>query len=73
MSYIRAKKVEQQEPATAEYGMALPEIDFEVHGRGDGGLDMNLEDEILQFVLALISQVDDLGEGEALVIWKEIF
>jgi hypothetical protein len=73
VSYIRSKKVDQQEPVTVEYGMTLPEIDFEVHGRGDGSLDMNLEDEILQFVLALIAQVDDLGEGEALVIWKEIF
>lgn len=73
MSYIRSKKVEQQEPATAEYGMALPEIDFEVRGRDDGSLDFNLDDEMLQFVLALIAQVDELDEGEALVVWKEIF
>ncbi len=73
MSYIRSKKVDQLEPDVAEHGFALPEIDFEVRGRDDGGLDMNLDDEVLQFVLGLIAQVDELGEGEALVVWKEIF
>lgn len=69
MSYIRAKKVEQEEPAAVEHGFALPEVDFEQRPT----LDMNLDDEMLDFVLDLIKQVNDLAEGEALVVWKEIF
>jgi hypothetical protein len=69
MSYIRAKLMEQEEPAAVEHGFSLPEIDSEQ--RPD--LDMNLDDEILDFVLALIGKVNALREGEALVVWKEIF
>jgi hypothetical protein len=69
MSYIRAKKVEQEEPVTVEYGFHLQEVSFE----DTPTLDMNLDDEVLDFVLALIQQVNDLPEGEALVVWKEIF
>lgn len=72
MSYIRSKRVEQVEPAAVEHGFALDEIDFEDR-KGDHQLDMNLDDEVLSFVLALIAQVDELAEGEALVVWKEIF
>lgn len=71
MSYIVARKVEQEEPVAVEHGFTVPEIDFE--DRAKNTLDRNLDDEILGFVLGLIEQVDDLGEGEALVIWKEIF
>ncbi len=71
MSYIVARRVDQQEPATAEYGMSIEEIDFE--DRGKNALDKNLDDEILDFILGLISQVNELSEGEALVVWKEIF
>ncbi|MET9385275.1 hypothetical protein ABZY09_30440 [Streptomyces sp. NPDC002928] len=67
MSYIRAQKVDQEEGAATEHGFALPEIDTEQ----DSTIDCN-DDEQLQFVLALISQVADLSEGEALVVWKEI-
>ena len=69
MSYIRAKKVEQEEPVTVEYGFHLQEVDFEAKPT----LDRSLDDEQLDFVLALIEQVNDLAEGEALVVWKEIF
>jgi len=71
MSYIVARKVEQEEPAAVEHGFTIPEIDFE--DRIKNTLDKNLDDEILGFVLGLIKQVDNLAEGEALVIWKEIF
>ncbi len=69
MSYIRAKKVEQEEPTAVDHGFALSEVDFEDRPT----LDMNLDDEMLDFVLDLIKQVNDLAEGEALVVWKEIF
>lgn len=69
MSYIRAKLIEQEEPVTVEHGFHLPEIDSEE----SPDLDMNLDDEILSFVLALIAKVNDLSEGEALVVWKDIF
>lgn len=69
MSYIRSKKVNQEEPVTVEHGFHLQEVDFE--DRPD--LDMNLDDEMLDFVLGLLAQVNGLNEGEALVIWKEIF
>jgi hypothetical protein len=71
MSYIVARKVDQGEPVAVEHGFTVPEIDFEE--RDDNTLDNNLDDEVLQFVLGLIEQVDNLREGEALVVWKEIF
>lgn len=69
MSYIRAKRMDQEEPVTVEHGFHLQEVSFD--DRPD--LDMNLDDEMLDFVLNLIAQVNDLSEGEALVVWKEIF
>jgi hypothetical protein len=69
MSYIRAKLVEQEEPVAVEHGFRVPEISFEDRPT----LDMNLDDEVLDFVLALIAKVNDLREDEALVVWKEIF
>ena len=71
MSYIVARKVEQEAPVGAEYGFALTEIDF--GERAKNALDMNLDDEILAFVLGVVRELDELSEGEALVIWKEIF
>lgn len=68
MSYLRAQVVEQEESAAVEHGFALPEIDVEK----DPTVDCN-DDEQLQFVLALINHVSELGQGEALVVWKEIF
>lgn len=72
MSYIVARKVEQEESVDVEHGFAVAEV-FDFQDRGQNILDNNLDDEILGFVLGLIKQVDDLAEGEALVIWKEIF
>ena len=69
MSYIRAKLVEQEEPAAVDHGFALSEISYE----DKPTLDMDLDAEILDFVLGLIEKVNDLAEGEALVVWKEIF
>jgi len=73
MSYIVARKVEQLQGRISgpDHGFAIDDIDFE--DRAKNTLDSNLDDEILGFVLGLIGQVDDLAEGEALVIWKEIF
>lgn len=71
MSYIVARKVEQEEPVAVEHGFHVPEIDFE--DRKQNTLDMNLDDEVLSFVQRLIGLVDNLAEGEALVIYKEIF
>ena len=66
MSYIRAKKVEDVQG----YGrLIIPDVDLEERP----SLDMNLDDEILDFVLGLIHEVNSLREGEALVVWKEIF
>lgn len=69
MSYVRADVVDQEETPAVEHGFALPTVDFEA----EHDLDMNLDDEMLDFVLALIAKVNDLREGEALVVWKEIF
>lgn len=71
MSYIVARVVEQEEPAAVEHGFALPEID--VTERDKNNLDNNLDDEILGFVLGAIGLIDELSEGQALVIYKEIF
>lgn len=65
MSYIRASKV--------EHGDSRLEINLPAIQRDQADLDMNLDDEILDFVLGLIEQVNELSEGEALVVWKEIF
>lgn len=71
MSYIIARKVDQEDPAAVEHGFTISEIDFE--DRDKNALDMDLDFEMLNFVLGLIAQVDELREGEALVVWKEIF
>lgn len=63
MSYIRANVVNR--------ASTTPLVDTTYVASPD--LDMNLDDEILQFVLGLIDKVDELSEGEALVVWKEIF
>lgn len=69
MSYLRAKKTDQNEPVLVDHGFALHEIDFEE----EPTLDADLDSEQLSFVLCLIGLVDQLAEGEALVVWKEIF
>lgn len=69
MSHIRAKLVDQGEAILYDHGFALPDINT----RGRADLDANLENELLGFVLGVIEELDDLDEGQALVIWKEIF
>ena len=66
MSYIQAFKVtpEFTPSDTLLIGIA-PDSTPKV-------IDNNL-DEMLSFVVALIRQVDELAEGEVLVIRKEIF
>jgi len=71
MSYLIARKVDLSPPAVAEEGFTLDEIDTSERDRNI--LDCNLDDEALAFAVGLIEQVDNLAEGEALVIWKEIF
>ena len=71
MSYIVARVVETEEAVTAQHGFYIPEIDLEE--RDKNTLDHNLDDEVLKFVVDLIALVDELAEGEALVVWKEIF
>ena len=67
MSYIRAKKMDAEVNADANLG------DIQAQEYGVPDLDMNLDDEVFQFVLGLVEQVENLAEGEALVVWKEIF
>lgn len=69
MSYIRAKLVAQEDPTTVEHGFHIPEISFE----DSPTLDMDMDFEILDFVLRLIDKVNELAENEALVVWKEVF
>lgn len=65
MSYIHLHKVEIQEEADGEH--AVPMI-------GDHNLITSRRDgEELSAVAKLIQQLDDLGEGEALVVWRDIF
>lgn len=73
MSYIVARKVDQEESDADgfDYGFRVAPINIE--DRDKNTLDSNLDDELLGFVLGLIEQVDNLSEGEALVVWKEIF
>lgn len=73
MSYIRAKKVEIEEGVVSRDGYVGLELPDHDEAGDDLDLDMNLDDEILNFVLRLIGQVEDLGEGEALVVWKVVF
>jgi hypothetical protein len=70
VSYIVARVVDQNnEPPL--YGFTVDPIDF--RDRTRNALDNNLDDEILDFVLGVVRRIDDLEEGQALVIWKEIF
>ncbi|MFF3500462.1 hypothetical protein [Streptomyces sp. NPDC003247] len=65
MSYIRAESLPIEHGPTGRLvDGTLPE---------NPELDMSLDDEILDFVLALIQKVNDLREGQALVVWKQIF
>lgn len=65
MSYIRANKVRLE----GDYERK----DVRIYPQGDSTLNSDMDFEMLNFVLGVIGQIDSLEEGEALVIWKEIF
>lgn len=71
MSYIVARVVEQEEPLEGVHGFSLPDVEFTE--RDKNTLDHNLDDEVLSFIVGLIAEVDQLAEGEAIVVYKEIF
>ncbi len=73
MSYIRAKKVDIEEGQASHDGAVHLELPDHDMAGDEMELDMNLDDEVLDFVLGLIEQVNELPEGEALVVWKVIF
>lgn len=66
MSYINIHKVDLEEGASDE-AQHVPEINDhnEVHRFTDG--------EDLMAAAKLLARLDDLGEGEALVVWRDIF
>lgn len=74
MSYIRAKKVEIEEGVASHDGR----VDLELPDHDEAGSEMELDLELdadgaLSFITGLIEQVNELPEGEALVVWKVIF
>lgn len=71
MSYIVARVVDTEEHESINHGFSLPPVDLT--DRDKNNLDSNLDNEILGFVLGVIGLIDELSEGEALVIYKEIF
>lgn len=71
MSYIVARVVETEEHESIAHGFILPPVDLTERDKND--LDMKLDFEILPFILGVIKKIDDLSEGQALVIYKEIF
>lgn len=73
MSYIRAQKVDIEEGQVSRDGAVHLELPDHDEAGDEMTLDLNLDDEVLDFVLGLISQVNELSEGEALVVWKVIF
>lgn len=73
MSYIRAHKVEIEEGAASHDGAVHLELpDHDETGVPETDLELDA-DGALGFISSLIGQVNELGEGEALVIWKVIF
>ena len=73
MSYIRAQKVDIEEGAVSRDGAVHLELPDHDEAGSEITLDMNMDDELLSFALLLMGEVDDLGEGEALVVWKVVF
>lgn len=66
MTYINIHKVDLEEGASDE-AQHVPEITsgIEIHSTRDG--------EELLAAWRLLKELDDLPEGEALVIWKNVF
>lgn len=73
MSYIRAQKVDIEEGAVSRDGAVHLELPDHDEAGSEITLDMNMVDDLLSFALLLMGEVDDLGEGEALVVWKVVF
>ena len=73
MSYIRAKKVDIEEGQVSRDGAVHLELPDHDEAGSEMELDADLDFETLDFVLGLIAQVNELPEGEALVIWKVVF
>ena len=73
MSYIRAQKVDIEEGAVSRDGAVHLELPDHDEAGSEITLDMNMDDELLSFALRLMGEVDDQGEGEALVVWKVVF
>lgn len=75
MSYIRTAKVDIEEGVASHDGrveLELPDHDEVLEPPLT--LDLELDaDGVLSFISGLIDQVNELGEGEALVVWKVIF
>ena len=72
MSYVRAHKVGIEESEGSRDGAVHLELPDHDEAGSEITLDLNMDDEILDFVLGLINQVNELREGEALVVWKVI-
>ena len=73
MSYIRAQKVDIEEGAVSRDGAVHLELPDHDEAGSEITLDMNMVDDLLSVALLLMGEVDDLGEGEALVVWKVVF
>ena len=73
MSYIRAQQVDIEEGAVSRDGAVHLELPDHDEAGSEITLDMNMVDDLLSFALLLMGEVDDLGEGEALVVWKVVF
>ncbi len=65
MSHIHLRKTDQN---SEPYGWSVPVPD-------DVSPDVSRDSDtdMARFIAALINEIVDLGEGEALAIWKEIY
>lgn len=73
MGHVRAQKVDIEEGAVSRDGAVHLELPDHDEAGDEITLDMNMDDEILDFVLGLVHQFNELSEGEALVVWKVVF
>lgn len=65
MSYIRAKRVQRN---SEPYGWSAP-----VGEDTSPDIDNDLNFEALSFAQSLLGAIEELEEGEALVVWKVVF
>lgn len=74
MSYIRAKKADIEEGQVSRDGAVHLELPDHDEAGEEMELDLELDaDGALSFVTGLIHEVNELREGEALVVWKVVF